>query len=120
MRPNLQQFSANLVTFTEEIPNGKLHFLWSVTEPSSSVGFPHNQYFSNFVGYYKPPWHHDISLFPHPHDDITTLHTKGTFPFQRLFRPTTQKMKFSIKDFFSTDLVIFTEESLNGKWPFPL
>ena len=28
---------------------------------------------------------------------------------------TAQKMKFSIKDFFTTGLVTFTEEILNGK-----
>ena len=35
MRPNLQ-FSADLVTFTEEILDGKLHFLYSDHEN----GFP--------------------------------------------------------------------------------
>ena len=32
-----------------------------------------------------------------------------------LVRFTAQKMKFSIKDFFSADLVTFTEEILNRK-----
>ena len=33
-----------------------------------------------------------------------------------LVRFTAQKMKFSIKDFFSADLVTFTEEILNRKF----
>ena len=97
MRPNLLQFSADLVTFTEEILNGKLHFLWSVTEPSSPVGVPHNQYFSNFVGQYKSPWYHDISLFPHPHDDITTLHTKAPSHFTVYLDPLHKKWNFPLK-----------------------
>ena len=32
MRPN-PQFPADLVIFTEDILNGKLHFLWSETRP---------------------------------------------------------------------------------------
>ena len=35
-----------------------------------------------------------------------------------LVRFTAQKMKFSIKDFFSADLVTFTEEILHGKLHF--
>ena len=81
MWPN-RQFLAGLVTFIEEIFNGKLHFLCNALP----------QFYSNSKSFFNRQMN-----VPHPRNFLTLSWRRSL-----LYRNhTAQKMKFSIKDFFS-------------------
>ena len=82
-------------------------------------------------GKFLGQWAFYTCLFPNGYSEFSNVptfiedHVKYVFRFNRLI--ITQKMKFSITDFFSKcdqickfpeDLVTFTEEILNGKFHF--
>ena len=86
--PYLDTFHAVLVTFTEEILDGKLHFFCAVIP--INIRFPYQN--ENRI-YQFLPYLYNFSLQEKsPNIEVTLVHN---FPY------TAQKMKFSIKNFRS-------------------
>ena len=113
MWPN-PQFPADLVIITEEIFNGKLHFLFSglyTLKPWKRL------WFSYVFRVHKKDFWHEVSYVSLPFVDFNFILVsnflvsylifhclENTFIISCLLRcciTTAQKMKFSIKDFFS-------------------